>query len=140
MDEYLKKNGFGSLDKYNEYVHETSKMDEASRDLGKKIKAEQTSFDEVYARLDCELEVSQIALDPGDVADLKEELKIEFGKDFSDAAIEKAEKQFNNYDNGDTSVTRKLNRNKRDIERDRDQDKDVVIEKSFNYDYYEHER
>ena len=48
MDEYLKKNGFGSLDKYNEYVHETSRMDEASKDLGKKIKSEQTTFDAVY--------------------------------------------------------------------------------------------
>lgn len=51
MDEYLKKNGFGSLDKYNEYVHETSRMDEASKDLGKKIKSEQISFDAVYASL-----------------------------------------------------------------------------------------
>ena len=138
MDEYLKKNGFESLDKYNEYVQETSKMKKASKDLGKKIKSEQGSFDEVYARLDCEMDVSQIAPDPRDVADLREELKQEFGKNFSDAAIEKAEKQFNDYDNGDPSVTRKLNRNKRDIERDRD--KDVVVERSYNYDYYEHDR
>lgn len=137
MDEYLKKNGFDSLDKYNEYVHETSKMDEASKDLGKKIKSEQTNFDEVYARLDGEMDISQIALDPRDVADLKEELKLEFEKDFSDKDIEKAHKQFNDYDNGDPSVTRKLSRNKRDIERDRDQDKDVVVERSYNYDYYE---
>ncbi len=140
MDEHLKKNGFESLDKYNEYVHETSKMCEASTDLDKKINSEQTNFDEVYARLDVEKDVSQIVFDPRDVADLKEELKQEFGKDFSDAAIEKAEKQFNNYDNGDPSVTRKLNRNKRDIERDRDQDKDVVVGRCFNYDYFEHDR
>ena len=137
MDDYLKKNGFESLDKYNEYLHETSKMDGESKDLDKKIKSEQTNFDEVYARLDCERDASQIALDPGDVADLKEELKQEFGKEFSEADIEKAEKQFCDYDNGDPSVTRKLNKNKRDIDKDRDQDKDVVIEKSFNYDYYE---
>ena len=140
MDEYLKKNGFGSLDKYNEYVHETSKMGEASKDLDKKIESEQTNFDAVYARLDSEMDVSQIALDPRDVANLKEELRHEFGKDFSDTDIEKAEKQFCDYDNGDPSVTRKLNKSKRDIERDRNQDKDVVVECSYKYDYYEHER
>ena len=64
----------------------------------------------------------------------------EFGKDFSDTDIEKAEKQFCDYDNGDPSVTRKLNKSKREIERDRNQDKDVVVERSYNYDYYEHER
>lgn len=78
MDEYLKKNGFESLDKYNEYVHETSKMEKAIKDLGKKIKSEQTNFDVVYARLDGEMDISQIALDPRNVADLKEELKKEF--------------------------------------------------------------
>lgn len=84
MDEHLKNNGFESLDKYNEYVRGTSKMDRASKDLDKKIKSEQTNFDAAYARLDSEMDISQIALDSRDVADLKEELKKKFGKDFSD--------------------------------------------------------
>lgn len=83
-------------------------MDEASKDLGKKIKSEQTTFDAVYARLDTEKDISQIALDPRDVEDLKEELKLEFGKDFSDADIEKADKQFCDYDNADPSTRRKM--------------------------------
>jgi len=137
---YLKKNGFATLEKYNEYVVETSKMARASNDIDKKIKKEQTTFDEVYAKLDTEKDISQITLDPRDVTDLKAELKQEFDKGFSDADIEKAEKQFIDYDNGNPSTHRKLEKHKRDIEKNREQDKDVVIERSYNYDYYEHDR
>ena len=105
---YLKNNGFATLEKYNEYVAETSKMVRASRELDKKIKADQASFDTVYARLDAEKNISQIALAPRDVAELKEGLKLEFGKDFSDADIKKAEKQFCDYDNADPSTRRKM--------------------------------
>ncbi len=112
---YLKKNGFAALEKYNEYVAETSKMVKASNDLDKKIKKEQTTFDAVCARLDAGKDISQIALDPRDVAELKEELKLEFGKDFSDADIEKAEKQFCDYDNADPSTRRKMRKYERDM-------------------------
>lgn len=141
MDEYIKKNGFESLDKYNEYVHETSKMDGESKVLDKKIKSEQTNFDEVYARLDCEMDVSQIALDPRNVADLKEELKKEFGKDFSDKDIDKAEKQFEDYDNADPSTHRKLNKHKRDIEKENERNKElgISVERGKHYKYPEHD-
>lgn len=46
------------------------------------------------------------------MADLKADLKQEFGKDFSDADIEKAEKQFCDYDNADSSTHRKLEKKK----------------------------
>lgn len=141
MDEYLKKNGFESLDKYNEYVHETSKMEKASKDLGKKIKSEQTNFDEVYARLDCEMDVPQIAPDQRNVADLKEELKQEFGKNFSDTDIDKAEKQFEDYDNGDPSTHRKLDKHKRDIEKENKRNKEfgISMERGKSYDYPDHD-
>lgn len=142
MDEYLKKNGFGSLDKYNEYVHETSRMDEASKDLGKKIKSEQTTFDAVYARLDTEKDISQIALDPRDVEDLKEELKLEFGKDFSDADIEKADKQFCDYDNADPCTRRKMRKYERDIEKrdEHERESGEVIERRYYHEHDEYER
>ncbi len=141
MDEYLKKNGFGSLDKYNEYVHETSKMGEASKELDKKIKAEQTNFDEVYARLDGEKDVSQIVPDPRDVAELKEELKQEFGKDFSDKDINWAEKQFCDYDNADPSTHRKLDKHKRNIEKENKRNKElgISVERGKPYKYPEHD-
>ncbi|MBR4414366.1 MAG: relaxase/mobilization nuclease domain-containing protein [Aeriscardovia sp.] len=139
---YLKKNGFATLEKYNEFVAETSKVAKASKDLDKKIKAEQASFDEVYARLDTEKDITQIALDPRDVADLKEELKQEFVKDFSDADIEKAEKQFNAYDNGNRSTHRMLEKNKRDIEKENERKKElgISVEIGKSYNYPEHDR
>ena len=85
---YLKNNGFETLEKYNEFVAEISKVAKASKDLDKKIKEGQASFDAVYARLDIEKDISQISLDPRN--------------------IEKAEKQFCDYDNADLSTRRKL--------------------------------
>ena len=141
-DEYLKKNGFESAKKYDEYVASTIKMKEESDVIGKKIKAEQASFDAVYASLGNEKDISQIVLDPRDVEDLKAELKQEFGKDFSDADIEKAEKQFCDYDNADPSTHRKLNKHKRDIEKENERKKElgisIVRDKSYNYP--EHDR
>ena len=84
----------------------------------------------------------QIALDPRDVADLKEELKQEFVKDFSDADIEKAEKQFNAYDNGNRSTHRMLEKNKRDIEKENERKKElgISVEIGKSYNYPEHDR
>ncbi|SFD07201.1 MULTISPECIES: relaxase/mobilization nuclease domain-containing protein [unclassified Butyrivibrio] len=139
---YLKKNGFETLEKYNEYVAETSKMAKASNDLDKKIRSEQTSFDVVYARLDAEKDISQIVLDPRDVADLKENLKFEFGKDFSDADIEKADKQFCDYDNADPSTRRKMRKYERDIEKrdERERENGEIIEHSYYHEHDEYER
>ena len=132
---YLKNNGFETLEKYKGYVAETSKMDRASKDLDKKIRAEQTNFDAAYERLDTEKDVSQVVLDPRDIADLKVELNQEFGKDFSDADIEKAEKQFCDYDNADPSTHRKLNKHKREIEKEAAQNRKrgVNLEKNSKH-------
>lgn len=139
---YLKNNGFETLGKYKEYVAETSKIAGASKDLDKKIKAEQASFDAVYAKLDTEKDVSQIVLDPRDVADLKAGLEQEFDKDFGDADIEKAEKQFCDYDNADPSTHRKLEKNKRDIEKENERKKElgISVERDKSYNYPEHDR
>lgn len=139
---YLKKNGFATIEKYNEYVVETSKMARASRELAKKIKEEQTTFDAVYARLDTEKDVSQITLDLRDVKELKEELKLEFGKDFSDADIEKADKQFCDYDNADPSTRRKMRKYERDIEKrdERERENGEIIERNYYHEHDEYER
>lgn len=117
-------------------------MDRTSNDLDKKIKKEQTNFDAVYARIDAEREVSQITLDPRDVADIKAELNQEFGKDFSDADIEKAEKQFCDYDNADPSTHRKIRKYERDIEKrdERERESSEVIECSVFHEHDEYER
>lgn len=117
-------------------------MDEASKDLGKKIKSEQTTFDVVYARLDTEKDISQIALDPRDVEDLKEELKLEFGKEFCDADIEKADKQFCDYDNADPSTRRKMRKYERDIEKrdEHERESGEVIERRYYHEHDEYER
>lgn|GEM_PF-995006 len=127
-----------SAKKYDEYVASTIKMNEESDAIGKTIKAEQASFDKVYASLDNEKDVSQIVLDPRDVAELKQE----FGKDFSDEDIEKAEKQFCEYDNADSSTHRKLNKHKRDIERENERKKElgIFVERDKSYNYPEHDR
>ena len=117
-------------------------MARASKNLDKKIKEEQTTFDAVYARLDTEKDVSQITLDLRDVAELKEELKLEFGKDFSDADIEKAEKQFCDYDNADPSTHRKMRKYERDIEKrdERERKSGEFIERSVFYEHDEYNR
>ena len=139
---YLKKNGFATLEKYNEFVAETSKVARASKELDKKIRSEQTTFDAIYASLDTEKDVSQITLDPRDVADLKAGLKHEFSKDFSDADVEKADKQFCDYDNADPSTYRKLNKHKRDIEKENERNKElgISVERGKSYNYPEHDR
>lgn len=117
-------------------------MASASGKLDKKIKAEQASFDAVYARLDVEKDTSQIALDPRYVTDLKEELKLEFGKDFSDADIEKVEKQFCDYDNAEPSTRRKKRKYERDIEKrdERERESGEIIERSYYHEHDEYER
>lgn len=139
---YIKNNGFESLEKYNEYVAETSKMARVSSELDKKIKAEQASFDAVYARLDNEMDISQIVLDPRNVAELKTELKQEFGKEFSDADLEKAEKQFCDFDNADQSTQRKMRKYERDIQKrdEREEEHREVVEYIHNRKHEDYER
>lgn len=117
-------------------------MAKASNDLDKKIKKEQTTFDAVYAKLDTEKDISQITLDPRDVAEFKEELKLEFGKDFSDADIEKADKQFCDYDNADPSTRRKMRKYERDIEKrdEHERESGEIIEHSYYHEHDEYER
>ena len=72
------------------------------------------------------------------MADLKAELKQEFGKDFSDADIEKAEKQFCDYDNADSSTRRILKKHKRDIQK-RDERERKTGERIERSHYHEHD-
>ena len=79
-------------------------MDRASKDLGKKTRAEQTNFDAVYERIDIEKDVAQIVPDP--------------------------------------STHRKLDKNKRDIKKDNERNKELGISvvRAKSYEYPEHDR
>lgn len=113
----LNSNDFGSEKDFEKYTELNSKMESLSEQLRDVILKEQTDFDLIYDRIDAIKDVAEVVLDPRDIEELKASLRKEFSKDFSDADIEKAEKQFNDYDNGNRSTHRMMNKHKREIEK-----------------------
>ena len=116
MWDYLKQNGFDLEKEFRKYKKETEKIKETAEDLETTIVQEQTNFDNIYIKLE-EVDIEKIELDDRDIKNMKEELKQKFGKEFKDSAISKAERQFNDYDNGNPSTKRMLDKNVRAIKR-----------------------
>lgn len=123
----LNSNGFKSEKAVEEYQNLNLQLEELSEQLDERILNEQNNFDLIYDRIDAIKDVAEVVLDHRDIEELKASLRKEFSKDFSDADIEKAEKQFNDYDNGNRSTHRRLKKNKRDIEKGKVRKKDIGI-------------
>lgn len=123
----ISSNGFKSEKAVEEYQNLNLQLEELSEQLDERILNEQTNFDLIYDRIDAIKDVAEVVLDHRDIEDLKTDLKKEFHKEFSDSDIEKAEKQFCDYENGNRSTHRILNRNKRKIEKETARKKDLGI-------------